>query len=88
MNTNSDPRLPRQLKFIAEIDGLKHVLHQTWLANESRRENDAEHSWHIATMAMLLQEYAPEPENLDLLRVIKMLLIHDLVEIDETPETE
>jgi putative hydrolase of HD superfamily len=73
--------LARQIQFVVEIDKLKGVLRQTWLMDGSRRENDAEHSWHLALMAVLLAEYAAEP-NLDLLRVVKMLLVHDLVEID------
>ena len=73
-------RLTQQLKFIAEIDRLKHILRQTWLLDGSRRETDAEHSWHIAVMALLLTEYAEVP--VDPARVIKMLLIHDVVEID------
>lgn len=73
-------RLNQQLQFIVEIDQLKGILRQTLLIDQSRRENSAEHSWHIALMATLLVEYAPEP--VDVLRVIKMLLIHDLVEID------
>lgn len=74
------PRLDQQIQFILEIDRLKQILRQTLLTDGSRRENSAEHSWHLAIMAMLLAEYAPEP--VDVLRVIKMLLIHDLVEID------
>ncbi|HEY9596335.1 MAG TPA: HD domain-containing protein [Cyanophyceae cyanobacterium] len=74
-------RLAQQIQFIVEIDKLKQVLRQTLLTDTSRQENSAEHSWHIALMAMLLAEYAPVPE-VDILRVIKMLLIHDLVEID------
>lgn len=77
MQTN---RLTQQIQFILEIDRLKQILRQTLLTDGSRRENSAEHSWHLAMMAMLLAEYAPQP--IDLLRVIKMLLIHDLVEID------
>jgi putative hydrolase of HD superfamily len=73
-------RLQQQLQFIVEIDALKHVLRQTLLMNQSRRENDAEHSWHLAMMAIVLSEYAA-PE-VDILRVLKMVLIHDLVEID------
>ncbi|MBW4539438.1 MAG: HD domain-containing protein [Myxacorys chilensis ATA2-1-KO14] len=73
-------RLQQQLHFIVEIDALKHVLRQTLLMDRSRRENDAEHSWHLAVMAIVLAEYA-EPE-VNLLRVLKMVLIHDLVEID------
>ncbi len=73
-------RLHQQLQFIIEIDKLKHVLRQTLLIDKSRRENDAEHSWHLAMMAMLLSEYAETEVNL--VRVLKMVLIHDLVEID------
>lgn len=75
-----DPRLTQQIQFIIEIDKLKQVLRQTLLMDGSRQENSAEHSWHLALMAVVLVEYAP-PE-VDLLRAIKMLLIHDLVEID------
>lgn len=74
-------RLAQQIQFIVEIDKLKQVLRQTLLTDSSRQENSAEHSWHLAMMAILLVEYAPVPE-IDLLRVIKMLLVHDLVEID------
>lgn len=74
-------RLAQQIQFIIEIDKLKNILRQTLLTDESRRENSAEHSWHLAMMAILLAEYAPSTD-VDLLRVIKMLLIHDLVEID------
>lgn len=73
-------RLEQQIQFVLEIDKLKRVLRQTLLTDGSRRENSAEHSWHIALMAVILAEYASEP--VDILRVIKMLLIHDLVEID------
>ena len=73
-------RLAEQARFIVEIDRLKHVVRQTWLADGSRRENDAEHSWHMALMAILLREHAHEP-GLDLLRVLGMILVHDLVEI-------
>lgn len=73
-------RLKKQIDFIIEIDKLKHIMRQTELINASRRENDAEHSWHLAIMTMLLSEYANE--EVDVLKVIKMVLIHDLVEID------
>ena len=73
-------RLKKQLLFIQEIDKVKLILRQTVILDGSRRENDAEHSWHLATMALIFQEYAAEP--VDLVRVIKMVLIHDLVEID------
>lgn len=72
-------RLAQQLQFIIEIDKLKLVLRQTLLTDSSRQENTAEHSWHIAVMAMTLAEYAPVGTDISL--TIKMLLIHDLVEI-------
>ncbi|MBV9385501.1 MAG: HD domain-containing protein [Chroococcidiopsidaceae cyanobacterium CP_BM_ER_R8_30] len=74
-------RLAQQIQFIIEIDKLKQILRQTLLTDGSRQENSAEHSWHLALMAIVLAEYAPDPA-IDVLRVIKMLLIHDLVEID------
>lgn len=74
-------RLLKQIEFIVEIDKAKQVFRQNVVIGTTRNENDAEHSWHIAIMAMLLSEYAKE-KDLDLLRVIKMTLIHDLVEID------
>lgn len=73
-------RLTQQIQFVIEIDQLKTVLRQTLLTDASRQENTAEHSWHIAMMAIVLAEYAPAP--VDLLHVIKLLLVHDLVEID------
>lgn len=73
-------RLTQQLDFILEIDKLKQISRQTRLTDGSQRENSAEHSWHLAMMAIALQEYAATP--VDLLRVLKMLLLHDLVEID------
>lgn len=78
-------RLHQQIQFILEIDRLKNILRQTLLTDSSRRENSAEHSWHIAVMAIVMAEYAPE--NTDIMRAVKMLLIHDLVEIDagDTP---
>lgn len=76
----NDERLAQQLRFIVEIDKLKRVLRRTLLSDQSRRENSAEHSWHIALMAPILAEYAAE--EVDVLRAVKMLLIHDLVEID------
>lgn len=74
-------RLIEQIRFLTEIDKLKHIQRQTLLLDRSRRENDAEHSWHLAVMAVVLAEHADHPD-LDLTRVIKMVLIHDLVEID------
>jgi len=73
-------RLSSQLRFIVEVDELKHVLRQTLLPRDRRRENDAEHSWHLALMAVVLAEHAEG--GVDPLRVGKMALIHDLVEID------
>ena len=73
-------RLEQQLRFILEIDNLKHVLRRSRLIAVQRFENSAEHSWHIAVMALLLAETSNEP--VDLLRTVKMLLIHDIVEID------
>jgi len=68
------------MEFIREIDKLKYIQRKTRLFNSDRHENDAEHSWHLAMMVMVLAEYANEPVNV--LRVIKMVLIHDIVEID------
>ncbi|MBG1267837.1 HD domain-containing protein [Nostoc sp. WHI] len=73
-------RLTQQIQFIIEIDRLKQVMRQTLLTDGSRQENSAEHSWHLAVMAIALAEYAPEDVNI--FQAIKMLLIHDLVEID------
>lgn len=73
-------RLEQQLSFIREIDKVKNIFRQTYLADKNRKENDAEHSWHIAIMALLLKEYADE--TVDVLKVITMVLVHDLVEID------
>ncbi len=74
-------RFKKQIEFIIEIDKLKHVLRKTVLMDRSRRENSAEHSWHIALSAIVLAEYSRDTD-IDLLRVMKMLIIHDLVEID------
>lgn len=76
-----DDRLDRQLGFILEIDKLKQVFRATWLTDLSRKENDAEHSWHFALMIPLLLEYAADP-GLDVLRAVLMALVHDIVEID------
>ncbi|MDD3180537.1 MAG: HD domain-containing protein [Opitutaceae bacterium] len=74
-------RLERQIQFLVEVDKLKEVFRQTVLTQSRRAENDAEHSWHFALMVLVLAEHANEP-RLDVLRVLKMALIHDLVEID------
>lgn len=73
-------RLIKQLSFIKEIDKLKYIVRKTRLFNSDRHENDAEHSWHLAMMALVLAEHSNEDVNI--LRVLKMLLIHDIVEID------
>ena len=72
-------RLDQQLKFTAEIDKMTGILRRTMLVDHSRRENDAEHSWHIAVMALLFEEYAKEAVNVG--RVAEMCVVHDLVEI-------
>lgn len=73
-------RIEQQMEFMREIDGLKQIGRQTYLKDASRKENDAEHSWHLAMMALVMSEYANE--NIDVLRVISMVLIHDVVELD------
>jgi putative hydrolase of HD superfamily len=73
-------RLDQQMRFVGEIDRLKGVLRQTMLAGPGRRENSAEHSWHLAMMAVTLGEHAPP--GTDIGRVTAMLLLHDLVEVD------
>jgi 5'-deoxynucleotidase YfbR-like HD superfamily hydrolase len=75
-----NPRLEQQIRFIVEIDALKQVLRQTAIMGGARRENSAEHSWHLAVMALTLAEHAGGAA--DILRVLKMLLVHDIVEID------
>lgn len=74
------PDLERQLAFLREIDRLKSVVRLSPLIDRSRRENSAEHSWHLAMYALVLAEHASG--SIDILRVVKMLLIHDIVEID------
>jgi putative hydrolases of HD superfamily len=74
-------RLAQQIRFIIEVDKLKEVFRQTLLTQSRRQENDAEHSWHLCLMVIVLAEHANTP-HLDVLRVLKMLLIHDIVEID------
>ena len=75
-----DERLKKQLDFALEIDKEKNIFRQTHLSGHGRNENDAEHAWHMAIMAYLLQEYSNEP--VDITRVMLMCLIHDVVEID------
>lgn len=77
MQTN---RLLQQIAFIKEIDKIKYIQRRTKLINSDRHENDAEHSWHLAMMTIVLSEYANAP--IDVLKVLKMVLIHDIVEID------
>ena len=74
-------RLERQMRFIIEADKLKEVFRQTLLTQSRRAENSAEHSWHFALMIIVLAEHSNH-QPLDVLRVLKMVLIHDLVEID------
>jgi putative hydrolase of HD superfamily len=74
-------RLERQVRFIAEVDKLKEIFRQTECTQSRRRENDAEHSWHLCLLVIVLAEHANEAK-LDVLRVLKMVIIHDLVEID------
>ncbi len=76
----ADSRLISQLAFIREIDRLKRILRRTSLIGGDRRENSAEHSWHLAMMALVLAEHANAP--VDLLHTLKLLLVHDIVEID------
>ncbi|MCI9429354.1 MAG: HD domain-containing protein [Lachnospiraceae bacterium] len=75
-----DERIKRQMAFALEIDKAKNVFRQTHLSLNGRNENDAEHSWHMAIMAYLLREYANE--EIDIVKVMLMCLIHDIVEID------
>ncbi|MEN6314735.1 MAG: HD domain-containing protein [Clostridiaceae bacterium] len=74
-------RLQQQIQFIKEIDKLKRIFRQNVVIGTERNENDAEHSWHMAVMAVLLSEYS-EDSGIDVLKVVKMVIIHDLVEID------
>ena len=75
-----DERLKRQLDFALEIDKEKNILRQTHLSEHGRRENDAEHAWHMAIMAYLFREHSNE--SVDIAKVMLMCLIHDIVEID------
>ena len=74
-------RLEQQIQFIKEIDKLKQIFRQNIVIGTERNENDAEHSWHLAMMAILFSEYSTD-KNINILKVVKMVLIHDLVEID------
>jgi putative hydrolase of HD superfamily len=73
-------KLTKQVAFIKEIDKIKYINRKTKLFNSDRQENDAEHSWHLAMMALVLVEHSNE--KVDVLKVLKMVLIHDIVEID------
>lgn len=72
-------KLKKQISFLIEIDKLKNVFRQSLISDKSRNENDAEHSWHMAMYATILEEYAPKGTNI--LKVIKMALVHDIIEI-------
>ncbi len=79
-NKVDSDNLLKQVAFIKEIDKLKYIQRKTKLFNSDRPENDAEHSWHLAMMAIILAEHSNKP--IDVLKVLKMVLIHDIVEID------
>ena len=75
-----EDRLKKQMDFIMEADKMKNIGRQTYISDASRKENDAEHSWSLAIMCMIMAEYANE--KIDVLRTIEMVLVHDLIEID------
>lgn len=79
MSSIYNARADQQLKFVATSDRLKSILRLNEIASSGRRENSAEHSWHVALLAMLFREYGPD--DLDMLRVLELLIVHDLVEI-------
>ena len=72
--------LEKQLAFIMELDKIKNITRQTYISDGSRKENDADHSWHLALMCFVLAEYSNEP--IDVLKTMKMVLMHDVIEID------
>ena len=74
-------RFRNQMTFLVEIDRMKTILRRNLIADGSKRENDAEHSWHFAMMAMVLEEYAAEKKHINFDRVLRMALVHDLVEV-------
>ncbi|MFZ5806225.1 MAG: HD domain-containing protein [Verrucomicrobiota bacterium] len=76
----SDERIKKQILFALEMDKLKQILRKTSILGKSRKENSAEHSWHLALIAILLAEYANE--SIDLLKTLKMILVHDIAEIE------
>ena len=73
-------RLKKQIEFMLELDKMKNLYRQTYVLHEDRKENDAEHSWHLAILAFILAEHSNKP--VDVTKVMKMVLIHDIVEID------
>jgi len=77
----SNIRLKQQIEFLKEIDDLKQILRQTVLTKDRRQENDAEHSWHLAMLVITLSEYSND-KSIDILRTVRMVLIHDIIEID------
>jgi putative hydrolase of HD superfamily len=81
INMSANTRFQKQIRFILEMDKLKQIFRQTFITDKTRQENSAEHSWHIAVMAFIFSEYAQDPQ-VDVFRIVKMLLVHDLVEID------
>ena len=81
LSPDQQDRFRQQIEFILEVDKLKNVLRKTILMDRSRRENSAEHSWHIALTVLILSEYVKD-SAVDLFRVMKILLVHDLIEID------
>jgi len=85
---NIPERLSKQVDFILELDKMKNLYRQTYVIHEDRKENDAEHSWHLAILAFLLAEYSNE--KIDVSHVMKMVLIHDVVEFEDcsTPDAK
>jgi 5'-deoxynucleotidase YfbR-like HD superfamily hydrolase len=81
LSSGQKDRFRQQIEFILEVDKLKQVLRRTILMDRSRRENSAEHSWHIALTVLILSEYAKDTD-IDMFRVMKILVVHDLIEID------
>lgn len=77
-----EERMQKQLRFFLEADSLKKIYRQNYLEDGSRKENDAEHSWHLSLMCLLFFEHGLEQEKMDILRVLKMVITHDLVEIE------
>ena len=75
-----DERLKKQMEFALEMDKEKGIGRQTYILNALRKENDAEHGWHLALMTMLMAEYANE--KIDVARTVEMVIIHDVIEID------